>query len=101
MSMSSSNALALVDDGTDSGPAPGLADPLLRATAALHAAGAAAGERVRAARDDDRGQSTAEYALVILGAAAVAGLLVAWASQTNKLGRLLDVILDSLISQFR
>jgi hypothetical protein len=76
-------------------------DPVLRACAALHAASAVASARLRAARSDERGQSTAEYALVILGAAAVAALLVAWASQTNKISRLLDVILDNLINRFR
>ncbi|MFA5565168.1 MAG: DUF4244 domain-containing protein [Acidimicrobiia bacterium] len=49
---------------------------------------------------NDRGQSTAEYALVILGAAGVALLLVAWTSKTNKIGKLLDTVLDSVLSRF-
>ena len=50
----------------------------------------------RARRDE--GQTTAEYALVLLGVAAIALLVVAWATQTNKIGRLLDGVLDSLLS---
>ena len=33
--------------------------------------------------NDERGQSTAEYALVMIAAAAVAGLVVMWAHKTN------------------
>ncbi len=47
----------------------------------------------------DRGQTTAEYALVLVGVAAVALLVVAWASDTNKIGRLLDGVLDSILDQ--
>ncbi len=47
----------------------------------------------------DRGQATAEYALVLLGAAAVALLVLAWAGQTDSIGRLFDTIVDSVISQ--
>lgn len=47
----------------------------------------------------DRGQATAEYALVLLGAAAIALLLLAWATQTGAVGRLLDAILDSILSR--
>lgn len=46
-----------------------------------------------------RGQATAEYALVILGAAAVAGLALAWAVGSGKIGRLLDAVLNSVIGQ--
>lgn len=46
----------------------------------------------------EQGQATAEYALVMLAAAALAGLLLAWASGTDGIGRLLDAVLDSLIS---
>ena len=45
------------------------------------------------------GQATAEYALVILGAAAVAGLALAWAAGSGKIGRLLDAVLNSVIGQ--
>lgn len=43
-----------------------------------------------------RGQATTEYALVLLGAAAVALLLVAWATKTGALGSLLDAVLASI-----
>jgi len=46
-----------------------------------------------------RGQATAEYALVLLGAAAVALLLVAWATDSDAIGRLLDGVLDRILSQ--
>ena len=45
----------------------------------------------------DRAQTTAEYALVLLGAAALALLLVAWATQTDAIGRLFDAVVDQLI----
>ncbi len=51
---------------------------------------------------DDRGQATAEYALVLLGAALVALLLVAWATGgggAGKIGRLLDRVIDSITSR--
>ena len=48
---------------------------------------------------DESGQATAEYALVMLAAAALAGLLLAWASSTDGIGRLLDAVMKSLISQ--
>ena len=50
---------------------------------------------IRFERDED-GQSTAEYALVLLGAAAVAMLLVAWATKSNRVGKLLDLVFDQL-----
>ncbi len=57
----------------------------------------------RAARlaRDDGGQSTAEYALVLLGAAAVALLLVAWATKTDKVTHLLDGVLDSVLDKVK
>jgi Flp pilus assembly pilin Flp len=45
---------------------------------------------------DQRGQSTVEYALVVLGAASVALVLVAWASRTGRLSELLDKVMDSV-----
>jgi Protein of unknown function (DUF4244) len=50
----------------------------------------------------DRGQATTEYALVLLGAALVALLLVAWATSgggAGKVGRLLDRVLDTVLSK--
>lgn len=40
----------------------------------------------------ERGQATAEYALVLLGAAAVAMLLVSWVTKTNRISNLLDAV---------
>ena len=48
---------------------------------------------------DERGQATAEYALVLLGAAAIALLVVSWATKTNVVGRLLDVVFGQLTSK--
>jgi hypothetical protein len=47
----------------------------------------------------DRGQTTTEYALVTLGAAAVALLVTAWAGRTGKIGHLLDAVVDRVIGQ--
>ena len=47
----------------------------------------------------EAGQTTAEYALVLLGAATVALMLVAWATRTNKIGKLLDVVFESVIDR--
>lgn len=47
------------------------------------------------------GQATAEYALVLLAAAALAGLALAWATGTDAISRLMDAVLDSLISDVR
>lgn len=52
-------------------------------------------------RSADAGQTTAEYALVLVGVAAIALLVVAWASDTNKVGRLLDGVLDSILDRIR
>ena len=59
------------------------------------AAGMAAYRRLAADRDD--GQATAEYALVLLGAAAVALAVVSWATRTNVIGKLLDMVFGGLI----
>ena len=52
---------------------------------------------LRARLADERGQTSAEYALVLLGAAMVAMLVVAWARSTGKVGDLLDGILEDII----
>lgn len=46
--------------------------------------------------DDDAGQTTAEYALVILAAAAVAVVLIAWARASGKLPAFFDSIIDQV-----
>lgn len=48
----------------------------------------------------DRGQATTEYALVMLGAALVALLVVAWATAgggAGKIGQLFDRVLDAVL----
>ncbi len=47
---------------------------------------------------DDSGQTTAEYALVILGAAAVAGALIAWAGGGDVIKNFFDKIFSQLMS---
>lgn len=44
----------------------------------------------------DRGQTTAEYALVLVGAATIAMLVVTWASSTGRISGLLDTVLRSI-----
>ncbi|MCU1504339.1 MAG: hypothetical protein JWM12_3693 [Ilumatobacteraceae bacterium] len=51
---------------------------------------------------DDAGQATTEYALVMLGAALIALLVVAWATGgggAGKIGRLFDSVLDAVTSK--
>ena len=45
---------------------------------------------------DQRGQASAEYALVLLGAAAVALLIVAWATKTDLVEKLFDKVLKAI-----
>jgi len=52
-------------------------------------------------RHDQRGQASAEYALVLLGAAAVALLVTGWATHTNLVGKLLDTVLNHLTGQVK
>lgn len=53
----------------------------------------------RATRGRERGQSTAEYALVLLGAATVAIVFLAWAGKTSRIGKLFDAVLDTVIGK--
>ena len=46
---------------------------------------------------DERGQTTAEYALVLLGVAAVALALTTWAGG-GRIGSFLDAIFDRLLA---
>jgi hypothetical protein len=50
-------------------------------------------------RRADAGQTTAEYALVLLAAAAVALLVLAWATRSGKIGQLFNAVMDSIISK--
>jgi Flp pilus assembly pilin Flp len=45
---------------------------------------------------NERGQTTAEYALVILAAAAIAIVLIAWARSSGKLPAFFDKINDDI-----
>lgn len=50
----------------------------------------------------DRGQATTEYALVMLGAAAIAVLIIAWATAgggAGKIGRLFDRVIDAVLDK--
>jgi hypothetical protein len=46
---------------------------------------------------DASGQTTAEYALVILGAAAVGTLLIAWATKSHAVGKLFDEVVGKIL----
>ena len=45
----------------------------------------------------EHGQTTTEYALVMLAAAAVAGLLLAWATKSHAISRLFDAVIDKAL----
>lgn len=47
----------------------------------------------------ERGQTTAEYALVLLAAAAVAFVLITWASGNDALPKLFDAVVNKLVDQ--
>lgn len=72
----------------------------LAATAALGHLCAAA-ESARRARADQRGQTSAEYALVLLGAAAIALLIVAWATKSDLIGKLFDAVLKAVTGKVK
>lgn len=75
--------------------------PLLLLAVQLHLLATASAARLRrqvlARVRADSGQSTAEYALVLLGAASVALLLVAWATKTDRITKLLDGVVDQVL----
>ena len=48
-------------------------------------------------RSGEAGQSTAEYALVMIAAAAVAGLLLAWAHKTNLVSGLFNSVIEKVL----
>jgi Flp pilus assembly pilin Flp len=52
--------------------------------------------RVRVRLSEQLGQTTAEYALVILAATAVAVVLIAWARSSGKLPSFFDNIIDQV-----
>lgn len=47
---------------------------------------------------DEAGQATAEYALVVVAAAAIAGALIVWATSTGALGTLFDAVISRVTS---
>jgi hypothetical protein len=52
---------------------------------------------LRRSDPSEAGQSTAEYAMVMIAAAAVAGLVLAWAKHTNLIGGLFDTVVHGLL----
>jgi Protein of unknown function (DUF4244) len=52
---------------------------------------------IRRSHLGEAGQTTAEYALVILGAAAIATLLIAWAKGSGAIGDLFDEVIGKLL----
>ncbi len=63
----------------------------------LAAAPAASGRRGWGDRGrSDRGQATAEYALLLLGVAAIALLVAAWAANSGQVGALLDRVFETI-----
>ena len=52
--------------------------------------------RRRLRRPAEAGQATAEYALVLLGVAFIAVLVLDWARNTNMIGRLLNTVFKSI-----
>jgi Flp pilus assembly pilin Flp len=53
----------------------------------------------RVRRRDEAGQGTVEYALILLGAAAVALVVVAWVTRTDLIGRLFDTVVGRILQQ--
>lgn len=47
----------------------------------------------------DRGQGTAEYALLLLGAATIALIVLTWATGTGKISELFDAVVESIIAR--
>ena len=56
-------------------------------------------DRVRRPTAREHGQSTAEYALVLLGAATVALVFIAWAGKSSRIGNLFNTVLDTVIGK--
>lgn len=54
---------------------------------------------VRGRRRSDTGQATAEYVLVLLGAASVALVLLGWLAKSGRIEGLLDQVFDQITAQ--
>jgi Flp pilus assembly pilin Flp len=48
---------------------------------------------------DERGQAVTEYVLLLLGVAAIALAVTAWAAQSGKIGALLDRVFNEITSR--
>lgn len=67
---------------------------------ALRAAEAGATRLARVVhRRDERGQASAEYALVLLGAALLAIMLAGWLKESGTLKRVFGDLLDTILGQ--
>jgi len=53
-------------------------------------------DRVRSVMNE-AGQTTAEYALVILGAAAIGTLVLTWATKSHVIGKLFDTVIGKIL----
>lgn len=70
---------------------------LVAAWVATHSTILATADRLRGVRRrGEHGQASAEYAMVLLGCAAVALLITAWATKTDTVGKLLDKVMNSV-----
>lgn len=74
---------------------------MLRFVVAAHMFVVRVARGVRRRMADASGQATAEYALVLLGVAAIALLVAAWATKSGKIGQLFDAVIGKLISKAR
>ena len=73
-------------------------------TIQLHLAALAAADRLGrslARRRSEAGQTSAEYALVLLGAASVAILVTLWAKESDSVGKLLDAVFDDVVDMVK
>ena len=70
-----------------------------RAYAYALASSLAVRSRSRSSARDERGQAVTEYVLLLLGVAAVALAVTAWAAQSGKIGALFDRVFNEITSR--
>ena len=70
-----------------------------RAYAYALASSLASRSRTRSDARDERGQAVTEYVLLLLGVAAVALAVTAWAAQSGKIGALFDRVFNEITSR--
>lgn len=70
-----------------------------RAHACVVAAFIAAQSRLRTGSCRERGQAVTEYVLLLLGVAAIALAVTAWAAKSGKIGDLLDRVFNEITSR--